>query len=235
MARMIRPLFRKLWVSLIKNETSLKSGYPNEEVLAMGGGERQAASTLGGIRADHVARYKLASKYIPNEAHVLDAACGVGYGSYILAKDKESIRILAIDKDETAITYANQHYKLSNIGYQLGDILQIPLEKDTFDIIVSFETIEHIQEDKQLVDLFYKAIKPDGKLILSTPNQVHMPFSADQFPFHARHYTPAELITLTKDAGFKTKHVYAQPDAQTESILDGWSGVFNILVLTKEA
>ncbi len=84
---MLKELFRKLKSSRANNlPNSFSNNGLNVALLASGDGQRQAAPNLKGIRPDHVARYELAARFIPENGVVLDMACGVGYGAYILAR-----------------------------------------------------------------------------------------------------------------------------------------------------
>lgn len=218
----------------IIDKLALLLGRKNEEASrAFGGGERQAAATLGNIRADHRARYEFAATYVQPKSRILDMACGVGYGSYILASQTDCESILSIDISADAIDYATRHWSHPKITYLCDDCLVTPLEHESFDFAITFETIEHIQEYPGLLDRFYQVLIPGGRLILSTPNQLYMPFSQERFPFHIRHFTPDELQSLIADAGFKFIGVFSQPNRRRKLIVDGWKGVFNILIAEK--
>jgi len=203
------------------------------EQRAQGRGERQAAPTLEGIRSDHIARYQFACRFIPDRAKILDLACGIGYGSQILATQTNCQAVQAIDKSRTAIKYAKQFYGTNKIAFQVADGLKMPLPNQYFDVVTSFETIEHVPDASILLNQFFTTLKPGGLLICSTPNQNELPYNQQEYPFHFRHYTPSELQTLTSQLGFQLMHVYAQPSRETSEIIEGWNGLFNILILTK--
>lgn len=201
--------------------------------IAQGGGERQAAPTVDGIRSDHVARYELAVKFIPENAVILDMACGVGYGSNIFATKTDCELVLAVDRSEDAIEYARQYYNSPKIVYRQDDCSTTPLDPESFDVAASFETIEHIKEDKKLLNLFFKVLKQGGKLILSTPNQLKMIYTSERFPFHVRHYTPAELTDLLESVGFSVDKVFSQPDSASKTINLGSEGQYLIFICSK--
>lgn len=170
---------------------------------------RQLATSLDGIRADHVARYRFAVKH-STPGRTLDAACGCGYGSRILHDAKH--RVVGVDVDPKTIVFAGENY--GGPGYICGDILDAPWV-GVFDYVVSFETIEHIQLPEVALKLFRESL--DGKLFISTPNQNTYPFDAgnfrnDQYPHH-RHYTPEEFDALLETAGFKVIERHSQTDA----------------------
>lgn len=217
---------RRFWQRNTQNQSAL-------EHFVSGGGERQAAPNLQGIRADHVGRYQLATQFVVPSADILDMACGVGYGAYLLAKETDCKAITAVDINADAIEYGKAHYNSHKIRYFQEDCLNISFPENTFDTIVSFETIEHIKEDFLLMQRFYSFLKPGGKLLLSTPNQTRMPFSPGSFPFHVRHYTPKELEDVVKKSGLYISNIFSQPDNQSSKVIKGWDGLFNIVVCCK--
>ena len=180
-----------------------------------------------------MARYEFAADFVSEGAKVLDLACGVGYGSYILATTTKCQRVLAIDISKEAIEYARQYYSSPKITYCQGDCLSIALEVATFDIVVSFETIEHIQQPGLLLSRFFTVLKPGGKLILSTPNELAMPFKRRKYPFHVRHYTPEEITGLVRGAGFSIEKVFSQSSKLLFVPTSGWGGGYIILVCLK--
>jgi len=198
-----------------------------------GHGERQVAPTLDGIRVDHTARYHFAASKIPPDSRILDMACGVGYGSFILAQETDCASITAVDISQDAISYARTHYATPKIGYIQGDCLDVALPPAAYDIAISFETLEHITDDSRLLRRFNELLVPDGKLILSTPNQLVKPYKPEKFPFHVRHYTPDELTALTGSAGFDIQAVWSQAGNHAPALAEGWNGAFNIILCTK--
>ena len=231
---MIKKIFQGLkFLPIRELNHSTDKALADIDLITKGGGERQAAKTLDGIRPDHVGRYEFATQYVPDKGQVLDMACGVGYGAYILASQTNCQNILAIDISRDGIKYANQHYRSPKITYRQADCLTTNLKPDNFDVVVSFETVEHIQNDKLLIKRFFAALKPDGKLILSTPNQLLMPFISEKFPFHIRHYTPEELIALITSVGFSVESCFSQPNKRSTELIPGWEGLFNIVVCSK--
>jgi ubiquinone/menaquinone biosynthesis C-methylase UbiE len=109
------------------------------------------------------------------------------------------------------------------------------LQPESFDCIGCFETIEHIQDDQQLLKKLYQLLKPQGTLLCSTPNQDKMPFSRTTHPFHRRHYTPEQFEALLRGAGFAIAEKWSQHNIYAAKVSDGWSGFFNIAVCKKAA
>lgn len=165
-----------------------------------GEGERQVAPTIDGIRRDHVERYKWAAKYLQPGSCVLDLACGVGYGASILAEAGHTI--IAVDRSQEAIDYARMHYARAGVTYicasaELFDPRQNPV-MNSFDAIVSFETIEHLRHPEPILKKL-RDLAP--LLIASVPNDAVFPHGG-RIKHHFRHYRPFEFKELLESAGY---------------------------------
>jgi len=97
---------------------------------------------------------------------VLDVGCGTGLFSYMIAK--KGAKVLGIDFSEEAIQIAKQKFHHKNLGFIIGDINKIKLEK--YDIVVSLGTLEHQDEPLKILQLFKKHLLPKGKIIITSPN-----------------------------------------------------------------
>lgn len=122
------------------------------------------------IYEDHIERYKFALEYIKNK-NVLDVACGTGYGSKCLL-DGGALNVTGIDVSEEAISYAKTHYNDYRLTFLQGDATKLPFPDGYFDIIVSFETIEHIPNYLEYLSEVSRVLKVGGIYIVSTPNRV---------------------------------------------------------------
>ena len=158
-------------------------------------GERQFASTLKDIRGDHVNRYAFGLKHLETVGFGIDAFCGNGYGSYIAAQ--EGHHMLAMDGSAEALMVANENYAADTV-YFTHKMWPFDLPTATFDFCFCLESIEHVVDGGAFLDTIYKALKPGGILILSTPNEDLMPFVPSQHKFHIRHYTEKESFDLLK-------------------------------------
>ncbi len=139
----------------------------------------------------HLARYNLAKQYIKS-GRVLDAACGSGYGSSMLAKDAEEV--LGLDISDHALSWARDNYKESNLEFQVADLNQpLALHSESFDGVTSFETIEHLTNQDSLVQEFKRVMKPDAALIISCPNQAFSDLIQTVNPFHTKEFHPMEF------------------------------------------
>jgi len=193
--------------------------------------ERQMATSLEDIRQDHLERYQVASKFICPEDKVLDVACGIGYGSYLIAKEIKPKHITAIDRSPEAIAHGKEYFHDRRISYDIKDINQLKdLPEETFDVICAMEILEHLENDSEFLDDIYKLLSRNGVLIISTPNQDVLPFQKEQFPYHTRHYNSEEFIHLLENHGFGIHTGYTQVIHQ---VYEGFGGKFNIAVCKK--
>ncbi|MCK4546801.1 MAG: class I SAM-dependent methyltransferase [Candidatus Eisenbacteria sp.] len=183
-------------------------------------GER-LVPTVGGLDdlfLEHMTRYLFASSLIEGK-RVLDAGCGCGYGSYHLARGGAE-SVLGIDISEEAVAYCREHYRSERLSYEQRDVLNTGLDEASFDAIVCFEVFEHVPEPEVLLDEMRRLLRPDGVLVLSTPNaNTYAAGGKDgDNPFHYREYTPDEFEGLLKNR-FPQVFSYAQNRAGGLSIL----------------
>jgi len=131
-------------------------------------GERFTPECVREIWYEHYHRYSFA-KNLVNNKNVLDAACGEGYGSQLLAKYAK--KVVGIDIDEKSIKHAQNRYPIKNLNFIKTSVTNLPFEDNSFDVIVSFETLEHLLEQEQMLAEFNRVLKSDGLLIISTPDK----------------------------------------------------------------
>ncbi|MBN2411505.1 class I SAM-dependent methyltransferase [candidate division KSB1 bacterium] len=117
----------------------------------------------------YIALYQFAVSFCAGKK-VLDAASGLGFGSYLLAHKAQ--HVTGVEIETTVIEYAKVHYKKDNLDFILADATATNFDNGMFDIVVSLETFEHIPPDKALpfIKELKRVLKPGGTLIISTPN-----------------------------------------------------------------
>ena len=172
-------------------------------------GERQVAPTIDGVRADHTNRYKWALDHLP-KGSVIDLACGIGYGSWMLANAGYYVRGIEIDAE--AVAYGEQYYKHDNLYRQNVDMFDANVSTDP---VVAFECIEHVENPLEV-------LKKCGDLLLSSvPNETVFPYR--NYAFHYRHYTQQEFEQLLNDAGYQVKSWWGQlgPESEVEENCNG--------------
>lgn len=172
-------------------------------------GERQVSPTLDGIRRDHVMRYQWAAKALPPASLVADLACGIGYGSFILAQAGHIV--IAIDAEPEAIAYAQEHYAHPNIRHICSRAEDLDLS-EKLDAVISFETIEHIESPLPVLQKC-RALAP--LLIASVPNEAVFPHRG-MVKFHFRHYRPHEFKSLIEEAGFAIDSWHGQAGKESD-------------------
>src|ERR1035437_5645458 len=119
--------------------------------------ERQTRTTLDRIKPCHVARYALAAKTV--SGNVLDGACGCGYGSFIIARDCGQLNhVTGIDIDAPTIDFARQWWKHQKNSFVVQDINTF-CATEKFDWVVSFETIEHVEDPRPFLKAVAKVTK----------------------------------------------------------------------------
>jgi len=156
-----------------------------------------------GERSDaHVARYLWAEKYVRQGDRVLDAACGLGYGSYALAELSKASEITGIDGSDYGVDYARENFcplspKLDFFGGYLPECLA-KYPDGHFDVIVSFETLEHVEHPEALLTEFYRLLSPGGRIVVSVPNDWSDETGEDPNPFHLHVYTLDKLRAQIK-------------------------------------
>lgn len=150
------------------------------------------AGRLSPYWGEHVARYRFALPVVSGKK-VLDIACGTGYGVAYLCKSAEYV--VGIDVDPEAALEASKQLQI-NSSVLLGDGLAIPFPDQTFDVITSFETIEHLTRRKEFLEELFRVLKVEGRLVLSTPNANYTnPVDGiPTNPFHVFEYSPEELV-----------------------------------------
>jgi SAM-dependent methyltransferase len=185
----------------------------NQEVAAMElTGERYIPHLdyVPDIAYEHWHRYLYAAQFAAGKA-VLDIASGEGYGSHSLAGVAR--QVVGVDPDPEAVRHASSRYVKPNLEFRCGSAEAIPVEgQHVFDMVVSFETIEHIWAGQQVTFLreIDRLLKPDGLLLISTPNkQFYTAAEGRKNPFHRSEFYYQDYLDLLKKF-FRTVHILGQ-------------------------
>lgn len=133
-------------------------------------GERYLPSEAGQIRHEHMHRYAWCRQLVEGKM-VLDVACGEGYGSAMLARC--ATQVIGVDIAPEAVAHASQTYAgQNNLEFRLGSATAIPLPDASVDVVVSFETIEHLDQQEEMISEIRRVLRPDGLLAISSPDRV---------------------------------------------------------------
>ena len=170
-------------------------------------GERFVPECTREIWYEHWHRYQFASAVAAGK-RVLDAACGEGYGSALLARSAQSV--VGIDIDADAVQHARARYGNPNLRFEQGDATALPAFATPFDLIVSFETLEHVARQDELVAGFAGALAEDGLLIISSPDKrTYSDQTGFHNEFHVRELYRDEFVALLR-AHFPSVRLYGQ-------------------------
>lgn len=161
------------------------------------------------IYLTHMATYEFAEKYCKNKI-VLDFGCGTGYGSYYISKVAK--KVIAVDISQEAIDLCKKNYKNENLTFKLIDDLSykdLKIENETFDVVLSFQVIEHIYDRTKYVSEIKRILKKNGKFICATPDKSLrlLPFQNPWNRWHVYEYGHKEF-KLQLDDFFKKTAIF---------------------------
>jgi SAM-dependent methyltransferase len=170
-------------------------------------GERFLPECAGEMVYEHWHRYLLAKQYVGG-SRVLDVASGEGYGSHLLAQ--HAISVVGVDLSAEAVAHATKKYSQHNLNYVTASCTKIPQPDASFDVIVSFETIEHITEHEAFLGEVNRLLKPNGLFIISSPNRPeYSERTGYKNEFHVKELDRGELKGLL-DLHFPEQRWFAQ-------------------------
>lgn len=167
-------------------------------------------STYNAIEASiHLGRYTLLRASVKDK-RVLDAACGEGYGAALLKKwGAKSVD--AIDIDKETLEKATALFGEKGVQFRCHTCEELPFEDDSFDVVCSFETIEHIDDPEAFLREIKRVLKPGGTAVISCPNDPY--YSQCGMPenvFHKKKYTFFDFQKLTESIlGKATQYLLA--------------------------
>jgi SAM-dependent methyltransferase len=154
---------------------------------------------------EHVYRYAFASRFVKGK-RVLDIACGEGYGAAALQRTGAS-HVIGVDISEPACLHAHRKY---GIDARVGSAERIPLPDNSVDVVVSFETIEHVPDPGRFLDECARVLAPGGRVVISTPNtDVYSGRLGTRNPHHCSEMTEGEFASAVR-ARFQDAHFYTQ-------------------------
>lgn len=146
---------------------------------------------------EHVHRYLLARELAAGK-DVLDIACGEGYGSALLAA--RARQVTGVDISSEIIAWASRKYQADNLRYREGSATAIPLDENSVDLVVSFETIEHLAEQEAMLREIKRVLRPQGVLIISSPDKYeYSDIPGFHNEFHVRELYAEEFERLLND------------------------------------
>ncbi|MDZ7791300.1 MAG: class I SAM-dependent methyltransferase [Xanthomonadales bacterium] len=170
-------------------------------------GERFTPECVREMAYEHWHRYAWAAELVAGK-DVLDAACGEGYGSHLLAARARSVT--GLDVGEDAVAHARERYRRDNLSFDRGDATRLPYADKHFDVVVSFETLEHLEAQETLLAEFRRVLRPEGFLVISSPDRkTYSDETGYDNPFHVRELYRDELESLISNE-FPAFRLYGQ-------------------------
>lgn len=190
-------------------------------------GERLEFYDFSDVTVEHLHRYAIANDFVKNKV-VLDIASGEGYGSYILSK--KALEVMGVDIDEETVLDAQKKYVSNNLNFKVGSADNIPLDSNSIDIVVSFETIEHHDKHDEMLLEIKRVLKPDGILIMSSPDKkYYSDMSGFKNKFHIKELYFEEFEFLIKKH-FKYAKFYVQKAYNLNSFISTLEDSNNLII-----
>jgi len=160
-----------------------------------------------GRRSDaHLVRYFEAARAVRPGDRVLDAACGLGYGSTVITQNSRCATYLGVDDSDYAIDYARCNFPngSGDVRFEKGSLPECLKSHDdaSFDFIASFETLEHLRDTRPFLEECKRLLTPGGRLMISVPNDWADETGVDPNPHHFHVYDWCKVIEELRDAGY---------------------------------
>lgn len=173
--------------------------------------ERQLLETQSPWWGEHLHRYEAVLPYIGPTADVLDIACGTGFGTHRLALHTLG-KVVGGDISADTIAGCRLNWpNLPNLSFEVLDGTCLPYPGATFDVLVSFETIEHTTRYNQMLAEFRRVLKAGGKAIISTPNFIiNSPSGKVLNPYHTQEFEYDELLQVLQAAFGHKVRIFGQ-------------------------
>jgi 2-polyprenyl-3-methyl-5-hydroxy-6-metoxy-1,4-benzoquinol methylase len=164
--------------------------------------------------ANHIHRYKFAASKINKSiaVNILDAACGVGYGACYLSNEITTAKVTAIDRSLEALAIAKKKFVGNGVCFMVDDChtLENAAKNGCYNLIVSFETLEHLPRPDAFLKSCWQNLDVGGRLIVSTPNQLVSSPEGLNWDYHEKEYTATELQQMLHRACFSKIDLFGQ-------------------------
>ena len=155
--------------------------------------ERQEINKVSPWWGEHLHRYEEILKSLSGNEKILDIACGSGFGTHLLSANSTG-KVYGGDLSSDAINLCQKTWNRDNLSYEIMDGTQLKFEDNYFDVVVSFETIEHTPKFNEMIQELKRVVKPNGTIYLSTPNiKVNSPSGIVTNPYHTQEWNTTEF------------------------------------------
>jgi ubiquinone/menaquinone biosynthesis C-methylase UbiE len=157
-------------------------------------GERLETFIYNDNTVEHLHRYALAQSLVKGKK-VLDIASGEGYGSNLLSFLADEV--IGVDIDPVTVEKASKKYQANNLQFKVGSADDIPIESNSVDVVISFETIEHHDKHHEMMREIKRVLKPGGLLLMSSPDKkYYSDATGHRNPFHVKELYEKEFKDL---------------------------------------
>lgn len=180
-----------IFLPLRRIDPDLLERYPLEDLLEHRELHMDMSRETGRRSDAHMARYQLAAAFVRTGDTILDAACGLGYGSHMLAFGSAAGSVIGSDLDEQSISYATDNFAdgRNRLVFCCADVQDLTfLADNSIDLFVSFETLEHVPHPRRLIAEAKRILRPGGRIVASVPNQWVNEQGVDPNPNHLHVY-----------------------------------------------
>lgn len=160
---------------------------------------------------------------------ILDAGCGSGVFSFELAKQHPEARVVGVELEPVLVARANEiarRAQLSNCSFREGDVTKLDFE-DEFDLVVSVDNFEHVEDDVEAMRTLLHALRPGGRLVVHVPGYERRWILFGRrvnfdVPGHVRPgYKAEDLVDKLQGAGFEVQtyqYTYGALETVTNNI-----------------
>lgn len=145
----------------------------------------------------NVVRYKYACN-LSDGKKVLDIACGTGYGSHMLSTQGNAFNVTGVDISQEAINIANSSFKAQSVHFLTASAYKIPLDDESKDFLVSFETLEHLEKPLAFLEELRRISTSNSLLLISTPKNETSSRHQPANPYHICEYNYVEFYDMLK-------------------------------------
>ena len=167
----------------------------------------------------HLCRYNIAKQYCKNKT-ILDISCGEGYGTKLL-KDWGAKRVIGLDISKESIKKARENFEEKNVEYIVHDAINLDCFQDnTFDMVVSFETIEHLSDPKKFLKEIKRVATESAVFIITCPNDyLYYPQKNEHNPYHLKKYKFEDFKNILRGV-FDKKDIKYMMGTKAEGFLN---------------
>ena len=176
------------------NRSVFRFPEPSETMISTG--ERYVSGLFGDIQSEHYHRYLFALRFC-QDRDVLDVASGEGYGSALIGQTARSV--VGVDLDAAAVQFANENYLTDRVSFRRGNATALPIADVSVDVVISFETIEHLADHAAFLGEVRRVLRPGGLLVLSSPDRrIYSDEPGHHNPFHLCELGRREFFDLIR-------------------------------------